>query len=118
VAEAQWARLQASVESPLRRGAWYRVVSLTPREAVLDVQGARVSVPREFVETRTLPPGEWTIIEAGEGRGPSSLQSGYIVCPSCRHRAVLPFTHVPKLQCPGCKQVSGIAWSEGYLREL
>jgi hypothetical protein len=115
VREMQWARLQATVGSPLRRGAWYRVVSLTRLEAVVDVDGARVAVPRPFVEIRAVPPREWTIVREGVGRGPENIQSGYIVCPSCRHRVVLPFTQVPKLKCPRCAQLFAIGWSEAYL---
>lgn len=110
----QWARLQAAVECPLRRGAWYRVVSLTRLNAVVEVEGASVSVPRPFVEVRTVPPREWTVVRPAEGRGPVNLQSGYAVCPNCRHRAVLPFTQVPKLWCPRCNQLFAIAWMERY----
>jgi hypothetical protein len=114
VGALNWARLQAAVECPLRRGAWYRVVTLTPLEAVVDVEGSNVSVPRPFVEIRTVPPREWTIVQEGEGRGPAHLHSGYVVCPNCRHRAVLPFTQVPKLRCSHCNQLFAIAWTEGY----
>jgi hypothetical protein len=60
------------------------------------------------------PPREWTIVQEGEGRGPAHLRSGYVVCPNCRHRAVLPFTQVPKLRCSHCNQLFAIAWTEGY----
>src|SRR5213080_4776256 len=33
----QWARLKENVETPLRRGAWYRILKLTSSEAALDV---------------------------------------------------------------------------------
>jgi mutator protein MutT len=100
-----------------RRGAWYRVVTVTRLEAVVDVQGESVSVALPFVELRTVPPREWTIVGAAEGRGPANLQSGYVVCPNCRHRAVLPFTRVLKLQCSRCNQLFPIAWDEGYLQQ-
>ena len=111
----QWARIQAAVDCPLRQGAWYRVTSLTKLEAVVDVEGARVAVPRPFVEIRAAPPQEWTIVRVSAGRGPAHLQSGYVVCPNCRSRAVLPFAWVTKLQCQHCKQVFAIAWTEAYL---
>src|SRR2546428_196723 len=41
-----WARLRADLDVPLRRGAWYEVRKLRPPEAVVDVSGERVSVPR------------------------------------------------------------------------
>ena len=111
MAETHWARLQAAVEGPLRRGAWYRVVSLTQRDAVVDVPGGQVRVPRPSVEIRTTRPLEWTIVRTAE-RGPANLQSGYVVCPECRQRAVLPFAQVPKLWCPRCNQLFAIAWTE------
>jgi hypothetical protein len=117
VAQMQWVRLQTAVDCPLRRGAWYRVVSLTKLEVVVDVRGQAVSVARPLVELRTVPPREWTVVRAAEGRGPANLQSGCVVCPNCQHRAVLPFTRVLKLPCPRCNQLFPIAWDEGYLRE-
>ncbi len=115
MAEMQWARLQIAVDCPLRRGAWYRVVSLTRLEAVVDVEGKAVSVARPFVELRTAPPREWTVVAAVGGQGPANLQSGYVVCPNCRHRVVLPFARVPKLQCPRSNQLFPIGWDEAYL---
>src|SRR6266849_9766510 len=41
-----WARLRDDVNCGLRRGAWYRVVQLTPGDAVVEVQRKRVNVPR------------------------------------------------------------------------
>src|SRR5207249_8790671 len=44
-----WARLKQDVNCGLRRGAWYRVVGLTPEDAVLQVpRRERVRVPRRF----------------------------------------------------------------------
>ncbi len=102
------------MDCPLRRGAWYRVVTVTPLEAVVDVQGESVSVALPFVEIRTVPPREWTVVRQVQGspRAPDTLLSGCVVCPSCRHRAVLPFARVSKLRCPGCNQLFPIAWEE------
>ncbi len=83
--------------------------------AVVDVEGKAVSVARPFVELRTAPPREWTVVAAVGGQGPANLQSGYVVCPNCRHRVVLPFARVPKLQCPRCNQLFPIGWDEAYL---
>jgi hypothetical protein len=52
----EWARLKAAVDVPLRRGGWYRVVSLTRFEAVVSVQGQAVSALRPYVETPATPP--------------------------------------------------------------
>src|SRR5437016_10636900 len=49
----QWARLKADVKSPLRRGAWYRILKLTPADAILDVRGKPVSVRRGDLQLRS-----------------------------------------------------------------
>ena len=41
----QFARLRGEANVPLRRGAWYGVVRVTPTEAVLDVHKRMVNVP-------------------------------------------------------------------------
>lgn len=114
--ETQWARLRSALDCPLRRGAWYRVVTVTRLEAVVDVQGESVSVARPSVEIRTLPPREWTVVRQAQGSpgAPDTLQSGYVVCPSCRNRVVLPFARVSKLRCSGCNELFPIAWEEEY----
>src|SRR2546427_1141530 len=52
----QWARLRARTTCPLRRGAWYRVVQLTDAEAILDVNGRPLSVPRAFLQVLPIRP--------------------------------------------------------------
>jgi hypothetical protein len=117
----QWARLKANVDVPLRRGAWYRVVApVTRLEVVVSVQGKRVSVPRPFVEIRALPPRAWTVLRnptVAPGRTPEIFRRGYIVCPGCRNRVVLPAIPVAKQLCPRCNQTFPIAWDEHYLEE-
>jgi len=114
----QWARLQTTVDCLLQRGAWYRVVSLTKLEAVVYVRGRPVSVARPLVELRTVPPREWSVVKAAEGRGPANVQSGYVVCPNCQHCAVLPVIRSLKLPCARCDQLFPIAWDEGYLQQM
>ena len=47
-----WARLKQDVSCGLRRGAWYRVVGLTPEDAVLQVpRRERVRVPLRYLQT-------------------------------------------------------------------
>jgi hypothetical protein len=118
MAEMQWARLNADVDSPLRRGAWYRVLSLTTLEVFVDVQGASVPVARPFVDLRPAAPQEWTVVShVKETRqGPERLRSGYVVCPTCRNRAVLPFARVLKLRCPRCNELFPIAWDQQALK--
>src|SRR5437870_2295000 len=49
-----WARVRDGQDCPLRRGAWYRVVELTPVEAIVDVNHRLLHIPRAFVQV--LPP--------------------------------------------------------------
>ena len=93
MADTQWARLRTALKCPLRRGAWYRVLSLTRLEVTVDVHGASVALPRSHVELRTVVPRDWTVVRTAEG-------SEYVVCPNCGHRAVLPLARVLKLTCP------------------
>src|SRR5256885_17081839 len=58
----QWARLTASVDVPLRRGAWYQVASVTRLEAVVTVEGRPVNVPPPVVGIRHTPPRAWTVV--------------------------------------------------------
>ena len=51
----QWARLKADVKSPLRRGAWYRILKLTPTDAILDVRGKPGSVSRGDLQLSPEP---------------------------------------------------------------
>ena len=116
MAEAQWLRLKTGVDFPLRRGAWYRVEAVTPLGAVVTVDGKPVTVPLAAVEVRSREPQEWSIVRPPEetSRGPEFLRSGYIVCPQCRNRAVLPFARVLKVRCPTCNDLFEIAWDEKY----
>jgi hypothetical protein len=113
----QWARLNATADVPLRRGGWYRVVSLTGLEAVVSVGGQPVSVPRPRVEIRTTPPRQWTVLRnpTVAPRTPDVFRRGYLVCPGCRNRVPLPAAQVAKQLCPACCQTFSIAWYEGYL---
>jgi hypothetical protein len=119
VAEKQWLRLRAAVNCPLRRGAWYPVDAVTPLEAVVTVDGKPVTLPLASVELRTTQPRAWSIVRPADGspRRPESLQSGYIVCPNCRNRAVLPFARVFKVRCSACKELLEIAWDEEYFEK-
>ncbi len=115
--EAQWARLQADLDLGLRRGAWYRVLSVTALEAVLSVHGKPVTVPRPFLQFRATPPRRWSVVlhPRNPSRLPVSLREGYAVCPSCRHRAPLPKRRTPTKRCPQCATVFQVAWDERYL---
>jgi hypothetical protein len=117
LATIQWARLTTAADVPLRRGGWYRVVSVTRLEAVVSVAGQPVSVPRPRVEIRTTPPHQWTVLRnpTVAPRTPDVFRLGYLVCPGCRNRVPLPAAQVAKQLCPGCSQTFPIAWDEHYL---
>ncbi len=117
VETVRWARLKTLVSVPLRRGAWYRVALVTRLETVLSVQGKPVTVPRPYVEIRVTPPREWTVLRnpTVSARTPEVFRRGYIVCPGCRTRVVLPATQVAVQLCPRCSQTFPIAWDEHYL---
>src|SRR5205823_4230467 len=57
-----WARVRADQDCPLRRGAWYRVVELTPVEAIVDVNHRLLHIPRAFVQVLPLRPPTWTVV--------------------------------------------------------
>src|SRR5207249_5914912 len=63
MAEApQWARVRGDVNIRLRRGAWYEVVSLTPEQAVVDVNEQQLSVARSFLQIVPLRPQRWSVV--------------------------------------------------------
>ncbi len=115
VSKFQWARLQADVDYKLRRGAWYRVLRLTALEAVVDVHGKPVTVPRPFLEIVRTPPRRWTVVSRppGTGQRAAGRHTMYAVCPSCRHR--MPVRRRPAaMRCQRCKDVFEVAWDESY----
>src|SRR3989442_11596279 len=81
----QWARLRARATCPLRRGAWYRVVQLTDAEAILDVNGRPLSVPRAFLQVLPIRPRMWSVVPRLRGAvtPPASWGPRYGVGPPC-----------------------------------
>ncbi|HEY3279230.1 MAG TPA: hypothetical protein VGJ83_01855 [Gemmatimonadales bacterium] len=112
----QWARLKADVDYHIRRGAWYRVVQLTPRDVTLDVRGKHVAIPRAAVEIVPEPPLRWTVVPRPRNsvRLPQGWGAEYAVCPGCRERAHLIDRPV-SLRCPKCNGLYDVAWNEPYL---
>ena len=111
----QWASVRPDTNAHLRRGAWYRVVRLTPMEAVLDVNGRPVSVPRPSLQILPTPPSRWTVVarpQSAGGRLPMSWGPRYGVCPNCRERARLD-THAAAMRCPKCNGYFDIGWDAG-----
>jgi hypothetical protein len=112
-----WARLQLDVSCGLRRGAWYRVVSLTADEATVQVpRREQVRVPRRFLQTLFARPRRWTVVPGARNASdpPGHWRPRYAVCPVCRGRAPIS-GYARDMQCPGCNGVFGIAWDEPYL---
>ena len=102
---AQWARLLTTPgRLGLRAGAWYPVLSRTPKEVQLTVRGRTVTIARSLVELRDSPPSDWTVVHPPNGR------ESYMVCPACRHRAQLPERQVDMSRCPRCNVAFTIAW--------
>src|SRR5256885_4671999 len=64
VIEQQWARVKGAATggSGLRRGAWYRVVRLSSREAVVAVDAQEVRLPRGALEYASVRPHTWTLV--------------------------------------------------------
>ena len=63
----QWARIRARPFSPLRRGAWYRVVESTPTEVILNVNRRPLSVPKAFVQVLPIRPRMWSVVPRPRG---------------------------------------------------
>ncbi len=113
----QWARVRARTQCPLRRGAWYRVLQLSTAEAVLEVHGQPLSVPRPFLQVLPVRPRMWSVVPRlrGGASPPADWGSRYGVCPRCSARAALPEQAV-SMRCPACKQAFVIAWSDSHWR--
>lgn len=113
----QWARLRARTKCPLRRGAWYRVVQLSPTAVVLDVCRQRLSVPRPLLQILPIRPRMWSVVPRPRGSiaPPESWGPRYGVCPHCCARAPLPDRAV-SLRCPDCRMAFIIGWSDSHWR--
>ena len=109
----QWARLKADVKSPLRRGAWYRILKLTPTDAILDVRGKPVSVRRGDLQLSPTPALRWSVVTSPKNspRFPTSWGPRYAVCPNCRERARL-VGEPAGMRCHRCNGFFEIAWSD------
>ena len=111
----QWARLCEEVDCGLRRGAWYRVVSVGPSEVAVSVCGEKRPVSRQSLEIVTTPPPRWTVVAFSRKVAvPTRWARDYAVCPSCRTRQ-LPVGQPNKLRCDRCNGLFEVAWDESYL---
>jgi len=112
----QWARLRDDIDCGLRRGAWYRTVSLSQSEVVLDINGRHRAFPLRHLEIVATRPSAWTIVaHAGNSNViPTFWAKGYAVCPRCRNRQ-LPLGRARSMRCDECDGLFEIAWDEPYL---
>src|SRR5438552_8014921 len=92
MSEPRWARVRTDTSCQLRRGAWYRILRLTPHEAVLDVNSRPVGISRSLLHMLSAPPGVWSVVPRPPHAGPLPVCWGprYAVCPASRARARLP----------------------------
>lgn len=111
----KWARLKGDAKVGLRRGAWYKVIELLPREVVVDAGRKKVRVPRVLIELARRPTPRWSIVRAPTGgrRLPAAWGGRYVVCPSCRERAPLPEHATNELRCPKCNGLFPLEWPGG-----
>src|SRR5947208_5940074 len=111
-----WARVRAGMDCPLRRGAWYRVVELTPGETVLEVNSRLLRVPRAFLQILPLRPPMWSLVRRRpDDAAPAAEDGKYAVCPSCCERSPV-VDSASTLRCRRCGAVSAIAWSDSPWR--
>src|SRR5690349_6470300 len=109
-----WARLKVDLDCPLRRGAWYGVRRLRPPEAVVDVSGERVTVPRAALEISSAPPRRWSVVS--RPKNPARFPTEYAVCPNCSERVPLK-ERLARMECRRCRATADVAWDEPYFRE-
>jgi hypothetical protein len=117
----RWARLRRGTRSVLRRGAWYRVLSVGADEAVVDVDNAPVRVARTDVEVTETRPNRWTVVPRPREseKVPESWGEFYAVCPNCAARAPVGRGRPPEeKRCTRCEQSFEVAWDERYLRDV
>jgi len=109
----QWARLKADVKCALRKGAWYRILKLTPTDVVLDVKGKPLSLPRGQLQLSPEPALRWSVVASPKhtARFPATWGSSYAVCPNCRDRAQLE-GRPASMRCRRCNGSFEIAWSD------
>lgn len=108
-----WARVRPLADCPLRRGAWYRVVEITPVEAIVDVNHRLLHIPRGFVQILPLRPPLWSVVPGprDDAGRPTASQRMYGVCPSCCARAPLQRS-AATMRCPRCRAVFAVGWSD------
>src|SRR5256885_1321956 len=92
----------------MRRGAWYHVKKLGPREAIVDVVGERVDVPRACLEIMSEPPRRWSVVPRPKNPQRFPGVNEYGVCPNCRERVPLR-ERLSVLRCSRCNGAFAVA---------
>jgi len=115
VGATYWGQLKGDENRGLRRGAWYRVVALTPAEAVLDVNRKQVPLERAALHVVSALPQAWTVVRRPSDAKGVAVEMGehYGVCPSCRNRAPLK-GNPPTARCARCAGLFRVAWDEWF----
>ena len=96
----RWARLVVDVKCPLRRGAWYPVLSAGPEETVVLVRERAVILPHYSLEIVNARPMRWAVVARASF-------TPYAVCPSCADRVPLHGSPA-ELWCVRCRQAFGV----------
>jgi len=92
--------LVVDVKCPLRRGAWYPVLSAGPEETVVVVRDRAVILPHHCLEITNTRPSQWAIVARASF-------TPYAVCPRCADR--VPLHGSPRqLWCIRCHQMFGV----------
>jgi hypothetical protein len=114
MSELRWARVRTDTSCELRRGAWYRILWLTPAEAVLDVNSSPVGVSRSLLYMLPEHPELWSVVPRPHRSGalPVSWGPRYAVCPNCKDRARLGSG--ASMSCARCGGVYEIGWGDAY----
>ena len=104
VATQRWARAICDfpLDSPLRRGAWYPVLTAGPEEVVLVVRHHAVIVPSSVLEISATRPNRWSLV-----RRDWALGGPYLVCPNCAARVSLR-APLDRLSCDRCHGVYAV----------
>lgn len=114
--EQTWARVKRDAIGGLRRGAWYRVVRLTSRDAVVAVESQHLRLPRGALQFASVRPHTWTLVTCPADARNTPVLPGelYAVCPSCGARA--PLGGSPQsLRCARCNGVYKVGWEEWFI---
>ncbi|HKW41253.1 MAG TPA: hypothetical protein VJN39_08390 [Gemmatimonadales bacterium] len=111
-----WARLRADLDCPLRRGAWYGVRRLRPPEAVVDVMGEQVPVPRSALEISSARPLRWSVVSRPKNPARFPGVTEYAVCPNCSAR--VPLTErLARMECRRCEMIADVAWDDPCFKD-